>query len=292
MADSHDVGVYGVLLAVIVVGAAGLYFTVSDSGQSIIYVGAGNAPQITAFTPPYYNDLQDVAKPFAIVGKGVTGLSTYYEGTATISLAQTFDLRMPKNTITCEADLFQDEDAAELYTCGDDVSVGGAIICDDGGAGGTGDSITNPTNGTTCSSSQNNGAFVVANHGSVGQLTAELLNITVDGVTAEDIVLGNTLYNCSDNDADTGCVGLCNNCNLVDAQAGDCDLDLNESTATSNVTTECQFLTTSGNCVCECFIINIDNVDTIHSLKSGNELEFIVKKTIETTTITDPSGCT
>ncbi|MBW2969820.1 hypothetical protein KY319_01725 [Candidatus Woesearchaeota archaeon] len=296
--DSHTAGIYGVLIAVVVVGVVGLYFTTMMANETeVVYVGAGYAPQqITAWTPPFYSKIASISKPFIVKGRGVTGLSAFRQGTASINTSKIFDLRMPKNIILCNATLFQDNDSAILYTCGDNVSFGGAIQCDDGSLGGTGNSITNPTTNNTCNSTQNNGAFLVCNHGSVGQLNATVLNITVANVTNYNIWLDNILYNGLDNDPSSGgylkgCNGTCNNCNKTQADAGACDKSLNASVAPASVL-ECDFFDTSGQCVCECFSIHIDNLDDVHLLKSGETLEFVVKKTIETTSLNVSTQCT
>jgi hypothetical protein len=291
--DSHTVGIYGVLLAVVLVGVVGLYFTsMASNDTSVVYVGGGyQAPSVTAWTPPFYSKLASITKPFMIKGRGITGLSQARQGTATISSGTTWDLRMPKNTIVCTAQLYQDNDTVALYTCGDNVSIGGSLVCDDNG---TASSNNTPTTAATCngtaakagSANYNFGAFVVCNMGQEGALNATLLNLTVGNATSSDTYLDNILYNAVDNDANKGCIGVCNNCNKTQADAGACD-----TYSGQGVLPECDYFDTSGQCLCECFSIH-PNEDDIHRLKNGSAMEFVMRKSMSTTTINGSSQCT
>ncbi len=298
--DSHTAGIYGVLLAVVAVGVVGLYFTTMMAGEpSVIYVGGANTPPtVTAYMPPFYAKIAEISKPFTVKGQGITGLSPYRTGTASINTSQTLDLRMPKYTILCNATLDQDNDTAELYTCGDNVSIGGRIDCD---YDGNGDSGTNPTNSTTCAGSPTTvsgpgtyGAFIVCNHGSTGQLNATLLNLTLGNVTNYNIYLDNILYNSIANDPTPGgyykgCNGTCNKCGAPNTPT--CFKDMNTSGTYSNSVLECDFFDTSGQCICECFSIHITNEDDIHQLKNGESLEFVIMKKIEFTSLNASTDC-
>ena len=285
--DSHTVGIYGVLLAVVLVGVVGLYFTsMAGNETSVVYVGGGyQAPQVTAWTPPFYSKLAEISKPFMIRAKGITGLEFYRQGTATITCSNQSDLRMPKRLIVCNASLAQEWNSTILYTCGDNVSMGGLITCDINGSGANSQSY--PTTASTCNATAaalnlqgGFGAFVVCNHGKVGQLNATLVNLTVGNITNyDDIHLDNILYNAVDNDPGKGCVGLCNNCNKTEADAGNCDKYLNTSLGNQSKL-ECDYFDTSGQCVCECFSIHIDDEDDLHALRNGETLEFVVEKRI------------
>lgn len=293
--DSHTVGIYGVLLAVVMVGVVGLYFTSMASNEtSVVYVGGGyEAPSVTAWTPPFYSKLASITKPFMVKGKGVTGLSQYRTGTAQINGTNVFDLRMPKYTIYCNATIWQDNDTATLYTCGDATSIGGGITCD-------GFSDTTPTTSATCnatptytSGAGTYGSFVVCNHGSVGSLNATLLNITLANVTNYNLYLDDVIYNSINNDVyngsqNKGCGGACNVC--PNGSVTNCWKSLNATLGNQTVQ-ECKYFETSGQCLCECFSIHIDDEDDVHQLKNGAALEFVIKKEILTTGLTSPAGC-
>ena len=293
MADSHHVMVTTILMAVVVVGVAGLYFTLgSSSGPNVLYA---SGPTISG--PGVYQPLSQsfaAVKPFRISAKGLTGLSSQRFGTASINLSATPDLRMPKNVIYCEAELLQDEDIATLYTCGDTADVGGSIVCDVGDVlGGPGDSQSDPTDAASCDGTntpgiQANGAFVVCNHGAAGELNALVINATIGGVNSSNITFDNYLFNAIDNDANSGCISDCNECPNADTPG--CFKDPLSVLYPNNVT-ECLYFDTSGQCVCECFSIHVTDEDDIHQLKNGETLEFIVKKTIVSTAFTSNADC-
>jgi len=270
MVDSHNTLVAGILLAVVAVGIAGLYFTMSTPPGTVVVTQYAQSPQsaLRSF---------DFTKPFRIIGRGqVTGLESMQFGTATINTTPTFDLRMPKNTIVCDADLLQGEDELHLYTCGDKNSTGAVLTCDQGGI----------TNISTCSASQNDGAFLVSNNGQVGRLIATLTNVSIGGVQNQTQVLfDNIVYNCNSNNPITqnACNGTnCNNCPAPDTSGCFKALPGHPfgGSITQNVT-ECDRFDTSGGCICECFSIHITNATIVHDLKNiGGALEFVVKKTI------------
>lgn len=273
MTEGHNVAVYGVLLAVVLVGAVGFYFTANEQSGApqIIYVGGGS--QVSA-----------PSTPFKVFAHGITGRDIEQFGTATVTLSTTLDLRCDKCTITCTGSITQGADAVDFYTCGDSPNIGGTLVCDVGVPGGPGDSGSDPTTSLTCESTQANGAFVLANHGANAQLQATMVSSTVGGSAAlgENVLYDNTLYNCQSAIlAGNGCDPAdadCNNCPAPDTLG--CDKDTDPATLTPDTITECENFLTSGGCVCECFSIHIDDLDTIHQLKSGATLEFVVKKTL------------
>ncbi len=275
--DSHTAGIYGVLLAVVAVGVVGLYFTTMMAGEpSVIYVGGANTPPtVTAYMPPFYAKIAEISKPFTVRGYGITGMDTMKQGTGTINGSYMPDLRMPKNWIHCSAEILQGNDSATFYTCNDNASVGGTITCDNGGT----------TNYTTCSSTQTDGAFLVCNHGQAMSLNATLTNLTLGNVTNYNIWLDDILYNAIDNDVVngniTGCIDACNLCNKTSADAGNCDKSMNSTLGSNETIGECKFFDTSGQCVCECFSIHIDNEDDVHQLKNGAQLVFEIRKSVE-----------
>ncbi len=284
MADSHNTTIAGILLAVVVVGVAGLYFSINAPTSTIIYTSSQGGPSQLS--------LADISQPFTIKGygqAGVTGLASMRSGTAQINLTSTLDLRMTKNAILCTAQIFQDNDTATLYTCGDRSNVNGTLICDDGGFGGTGNSISNPTTNVTCSTTQNNGAFVICNYGANATLTATVTNITIGGGNSTTgIHLDNIIYNASD--TGVACNGLCNNCPFPDTT--NCNKDTDPATGSiPQQITECEHFRTSGVCLCECFSIHITDPDTAHLLKNGDTLEFQIKKTVSQPATSEPS-CT
>ena len=294
MVDSHHVMITAILLAVTVVGITGLYFTLtSSSGPNVVYLGGGPSYSGGSQALPLSRSFA-VPRPFSVYARGLTGLSTMQQGTATINTSQIFDLRMPKNLILCSAEIFQDFDMAWLYTCGDANNTGGTIDCDPGPFGGVNGSLITPTTNLTCNATLTNittanGAFVVCNAGSVGALDAKVINITIGGINASNITLDNIIYNSTSNDPGKGCVGLCNMCPFPDTDG--CFKDPKGILFPTNVT-ECKFFDTSGQCLCECFSIHITDPDDVHKLKSGETLEFVVKKTIVTTTLNSSADCT
>ena len=132
-------------------------------------------------------------------------------------------------------------------------------------------------------------AFLVCNHGSNGALNAQVMNITIGGINSSNITLDNIIYNSSDNDAGKGCTSNCSNCPAPDTVG--CFKDPKGILYPTNVT-ECDFFDTSGQCLCECFSIHITDPDDVHQLKSGKSLEFVVKKTILTTSLNSSADCT
>lgn len=302
MADSHHIMITAILAAVVVVGISGLYFSMnSNEGPSIVYLSSGPTSSGSGSNSFYRPISQSFAKavPFAIKAHGITGLSSQQFGTATVNLTAQPDLRMPKNTILCTAQLFQDNDTAVLYTCGDVTSVGGSISCDPGGnattLGGPGSSSSAATNATTCdgtndlSAIQANGAFLVCNHGATGELNAMVLNISIGNNSNTTIYLDNYIFNATDNDPGLGCVDDCNDCPAADIST--CLKDTNPLSVIPTNVTECEFFDTSGQCVCECFSIHIEDEDDVHLLKNGDTLEFVIKKTIISTTLNSSSEC-
>jgi len=282
MADSHHIMITAILAAVVVVGISGLYFSMNSSeGPSIVYLSSG--PTYSGASPGLYKPIsQSFAKavPFKIRGQGITGLEVEQFGTAVITSNLTPDLRMPKNMILCEATLEQGEDMAWLYTCGDVNSTGGTLICDTGAPGGTGSSVDFPTNASTCNATitspdlGSNGAFVVCNAGYGGSLTAYMAGVQINDINNTNVSIDHYIFNSLQNDPGAGCIGSCNNCPAADT------LPLCGTTLGQNVT-ECDYFNTSGQCLCECFSIHIEDEDDVHLLKSGGTLEFLVKKVIE-----------
>jgi len=271
--DSHTVGIYGVLLAVVLVGVVGLYFTsmASNETTSVVYVGGGyQAPQITAWTPPFFTKLAEVTKPFKIFGRGVTGLDFQQTGTGTIGSNRVFDLRMVKNSIACEATLLQNVSTITLYTCNNYASIGGNITCDGG-------NLEDVTNETTCDEEYAPGAFYICNMGAEGALNATLNSIQLDGVDTGNFTLYDYLYNSIANDAGKGCFDNgtydCNRCNADEA---DCE----KTDPVGTPIRECEFFDTSGQCLCECFGIFTDDEDTLHLLRNGSTLTFEITKTM------------
>lgn len=267
--DSHTAGIYGVLLAVVAVGVVGLYFTTMMAGEpSVIYVGGGNTPQqVTAYMPPFYAKIAEIAKPFTVKGHGITGMDTMKQGTGTVNGSFQPDLRMPKNWIYCTAGIYQGNDTAVLYTCKDNASIGGYINCDN----------QQVTNSTTCNGTNNqqaDGAFIVCNHGQGMSLNATLTNLTLGNVTNSNVYLDDILYNSIDNDPGKGCIDKCNLCNKTSADAGNCDKSVGTTIG------ECKFFDTSGQCLCECFSIHVETLDEIHMLKNGEQLVFEIRKQV------------
>jgi hypothetical protein len=300
MVESHHVMVTAILMAVVVVGISGLYFTMgTGEGPSIVYLSSG--PTYSGASQGLYKPLsQSFAQPraFSVLGQGLTGLSVQRFGTASINTTAQPDLRMPKNSILCTAEIFQDNDTATFYTCGDQNASGGSIECDVGAFGGPGSSVTNQTNATNCvgtnadptgASILANGAFVVCNHGATGALNALAINISIAGANSSNITLDNYIFNATDNDANKGCVGACNNCPAADTTG--CFKDPKGVLYSNNIT-ECDFFDTSGQCLCECTSIHVTDDDDVHLLKNGDTLEFIVKKTIVSTSLNASSECT
>ncbi|MCX6708029.1 MAG: hypothetical protein NTW67_00050 [Candidatus Woesearchaeota archaeon] len=269
--DSHTVGIYGVLLAVVLVGVVGLYFTsmASNETTSVVYVGGGyNAPQITAWTPPFFTKLAEITKPFKVFGKGITGLDFQQTGTGTITNQRVFDLRMYKNSIACEAVLLQNVSDITLYTCNNYPSIGGNITCDGG-------DLNNVTNASTCSDEMNKGAFGICNMGAEGALNATLNSIQLDGVDTGNFTLYDYLYNDLDNDAGKGCFSNASReCNECNDGYEDCPKTVGTPIE------ECDFFDTSGQCLCECFGIHTDDDDTLHLLRNGSTLTFEITKTM------------
>ena len=263
--DSHTVGIYGVLLAVVLVGVVGLYFTSMTSNEttSVVYVGGGyNAPQITAWTPPFFTKLAEVTKTFKVFGKGITGMDATQTGTGTIINQRVFDLRMEKSTILCEAILDQNVSEITLYTCNQS-GIGADIDCDEGSV----------TNSTTCNGTlgnDNDGAFVIYNYGAEGAMNATLNNVTVDGVQNDSFVIYDQLFNCTDNDAGKGCNPVCNLC----SDNNDCAKTIGDTI------TECQWFDTSGQCLCECFALYTADEDLLHQLRNGSTVAFELTKTM------------
>jgi len=191
--------------------------------------------------------------------------------------SSTVDLLMPKNTINCEAEIYQDFDDVTFYTCGDTPSINGNIVCDAGAPGGNGSSSTNPTNASTCDLNQSNGAFYLINNGTNATLNAMVLNFTIGDMDFSNISLDNYIF---DSITSPGCNGTsCNNCPGPDTMG--CFKDIDNSTATPNNVTECDNFVTDGE-LCECFSIHIDNEDAVHKLKNAANISFVIKKTLET----------
>ncbi|VVB81788.1 Uncharacterised protein [uncultured archaeon] len=272
--DSHTVGIYGVLLAVVLVGVVGLYFTsMAGNETSVVYVGGGySAPQITAWTPPFFSKLAEVTKPFRIIGRGITGMDTSQTGTGTITNQRVFDLRMMKSTIVCNATLEQNVSDIVLFTC-NQTGEGAGITCDEGAV----------TDAASCASTgANDGAFVIYNYGAEGALNATLNNMTLDGVTNTSIRIFDQLFNCTDNDAGKGCQPDCNNCKNTD----EC-----EKTIAGGPITECKWFDTSGQCLCECFEILVNNEDVLHQLRNGSTIAFEITKTMYNNSYSSSADC-
>lgn len=282
MADGHNTMIAGILLAVVAVGIAGLYFTMSASPEAtVIYTSygggaGGGAPSVSR---PY-----SFTRPFTVLGRGLTGLSSMRSGTGVLNLTGSIDLRMPKNTIICTGQIFQDSTEAHLYTCGDANNTGGSIDCDALAPGGTGSSLSDPTNSTTCSSTQNNGAFLIQNHGVNATLLANLTNVTLSGIVNNNITFDNTLYNCVDK---PGCAPNCNLCPAPNTTGCFKELPGGLTGAPQNIT-ECRHFLSSTPCACECFSIHITQEEELHRLRAGDILEFVVKKTFITPAATLP----
>lgn len=306
--DHENNVMYGVLASVVLVGVIGLY--VASITPSPIYV-----QNIRTINPTTYQVIQNTptqsilskVNPFRIFGQGLIGMSSTRNGTGTVTLSTTVDLRMPKSTITCTASVNQDSDGVSLYTCGDQAAINGSIVCE-GGNKSTfteGDCI----NGTA-NTGQLNGSFQVENHGAYGPLDLTVLNITIGGLTATSVFLNVTLYNYTHNQSglnasssvifSAGCKGgnwslegskmwnnslgtSCNRCYLT-GQAGPCFLGLsgNSGGGTDNINV-CRNFSTSGVGVCQCYGIHVTNASDIHKLKSGQQLAFTVRSTINAT---------
>ena len=281
MVESHHMMVTTILLAVVIVGVTGLYFTMSQPDDNVSVVYVGNMPTVSS--PGIY---RPVSQSFAVPESfriRATGWHSTLNGTALINTTGniTFDIRMPKNSISCEAAIYQGNDSAVLPTCGDydyagdctggEIYCGGWITCDDNADGG---SESLPTNASNCADDNNKGSFYVCNHGAWASLGKNISTVLIGGVEANGWSDGSTailtsLYE-SVNNSVPALNGTCNRC--VPEYWQDCTFYSGSEQGTVG-----QYFATSGQCVCQCFYITLDNVDDIHLLKSGDALTFAVQ---------------
>jgi hypothetical protein len=307
MTQNENTILYGVLASVVLVGIVGLY--VASITPSPIYI-----QNIKTINPTTYQttntqpqSLLSKINPFRVFGQGLLGMSSTRNGSAEINLSTTLDVRMPKSTISCTASINQDSDGVDLYTCADQPTINGSITCEGGNK-------TTFTEGDCINSSTGytlNGSFMVENHGSYGQLNVTLLNITIGSLTRTSIFLNVTLYNYTGNvsglnhteSKQHGCRGgnwsaegqkafnnslgnSCNRCYIKgQSSPAECTIGLSGNSASANATTTvCRNFSTSGVGVCQCYGIHVTNASDVHLLKSGQQLAFTVRSTVDTIT--------
>lgn len=274
MTEGSNAAVYGILLAVVMVGVAGLYFTMSASSQpNVVYVsGGGGSPS-----------LQEASRPFSIIAKGitsskVTGLDFQQFGKVEVDFEELIDFR-GGGTVVCTAQFVQGANPPlKCNTCNVGGDIGCTIVCGDG----TSVAALKLAGTLSAANCLTSGGIPFYNAGVPCKVTKELLPGSVL-LNAVPITTGyyfdDFAYN-FDIPAE-GCPGDCLECQTL--QDPDCLEDLDPATlAIPTGVTMCQTMSTSTAGICECESIDIIDPDLQHELNAGGIFEFTKKATCST----------
>lgn len=248
----EEKSMFAVLAIVALFAAAGVFFTLSNDGPSVVYVQSGASEAVSAAPARASVPARILTAPFRVLGKGITGAAEVQIGNATTNFTNVTDLVMNKSIISCSASLDSGSVTAYLNTCNDNGSIGGTpnsggtITCD-GGTNATADPAT-------C-----DGGFQLTNAGRNATLVAKL-NASSGPVDNINTYLVD--------------INGCNSTNTV-ASPG--------SLVTLNSTDQTLCTTMVGNgAVCQCMALDINSPSNMASAKSGTPVTFRKQDTLTT----------
>lgn len=265
MSEGSNFGVYAILAAVVVVGAAGLYFTMTESNGPTAYYNGIGQPSVSS----------PLSRPFSVIAKAkITGAIQAVGIKGITESTQTWAISCDPCTVVGTASILQsclDTDTAsiEWYTCG---KPGNCVVAQFGDGTNIEDLTTIGT-GTAAAV----GGIGLQIHGGTCGLHAITTSILVNGQPAP-IIVDYALFPWNDVNTIPICTPLCENCNLFDT----CNTDLEVGGFAPDVMLcdETQQSMNTGGALCHSFKVE-NNLALVHVIANAAIIE--VASTIECT---------